>query len=216
MLPRGQRFRNLTPGWLEWRRRKAILEQGIFAFDFSLDSCRESCIINIHKTGLLEQKAGDVNRRKPRTGRDADEREIRSRIARSIVSDELIHGTLTVRQQKCGKPNCHCVDGPRHRALYLTVRSDGKPRQVFVPAQLEQTVQQWVECDHRVQQLLRELNEHRIELLQKLKDRNATEKQAPTKAGPGRKKTKKKRARKVRGNGKTQSRKRKPEREGEG
>ncbi len=170
-----------------------------------------------HKTGLLERKAGGVNQRKPRTGRDAGEREIRSRIARSIVSDELIHGSLTVRQQKCGKPNCHCVDGTRHRALYLTVRSDGKPRQVFVPAQLEQTVQQWVECDRRVRQLLRELNEHRVELLQTLKDRNATAKQAATKAKPKRKKkAKKKRTGKVRGNRKTQSRERKPEREEEG
>jgi len=49
------------------------------------------------------------------------EREPRSKLKAYISHRELIKGSLTVRKQKCGKPNCKCAHTDyRHICLYLT------------------------------------------------------------------------------------------------
>jgi len=48
-------------------------------------------------------------------------------------ADCLIRGSLNLRLQKCGKPNCHCAQGAPHQVLYLVQSQEGKKRQIFVP-----------------------------------------------------------------------------------
>jgi len=99
----------------------------------------------------------------------APERALRSRLAKLVHEEPLLHGTLTVRHVTCGNPRCRCARGKRHPALYLTVRRDGRTHQVFVPASLAAEVRQWVANDRTVQALLEALSRLGVERLKDLK-----------------------------------------------
>ena len=56
------------------------------------------------------------------------------------------------------KPSCRCARGEKHSALYVVVRADGKPHQLFVPHALEPQARQWIGTYQRVRELLDELS----------------------------------------------------------
>lgn len=87
------------------------------------------------------------------------ERRIRSALARLLSQRGIIHGTLSLRQRLCGKPNCKCVRGDKHEGLYLLVRHDGAVRQIYVPEDRRQVVQKWVENYHKARELMDELSD---------------------------------------------------------
>ena len=89
----------------------------------------------------------------------ATERGLRSRIAQIASSERFLRGTLSERSSKCGKPNCHCVDGEGHRSLYLVQSDTGKVRQLCIPKALHDPVRQAVGEYREMQRLLREVSE---------------------------------------------------------
>ena len=99
------------------------------------------------------------------------ERAFRSRLAKLVHEEPLLHGTLNPRLVTCGNPRCRCARGERHPALYLVVRREGRQHQVFVPASLEAQVRQWVAMDREVRSLLEEVSRLSVERLQALKRR---------------------------------------------
>jgi hypothetical protein len=99
------------------------------------------------------------------------ERAFRSRLAKLVHDEPLLHGTLDPRSVTCGNPGCRCSRGERHPALYLVFRREGRPHQVYVPPSLEAQVRMWVATDHAVRSLLEELSRLSVERLQALKRR---------------------------------------------
>jgi len=99
------------------------------------------------------------------------ERAFRSRLAKLVHQEPLLHGTLNPRSVTCGNPRCRCARGERHPALYLVYRREGRVHQVFVPASLEAQVRQWVATDREVRSLLEEVSRRSVERLQHLKRR---------------------------------------------
>ena len=99
----------------------------------------------------------------------AQERRLRSRAAQLLANAGVLHGSLVVRKRRCGKPNCHCVDGEGHRGLVLTVRREGRTEQIHIPRHLESTVQRWVEQDHQLRDLLADLAHLHTEKIRDLK-----------------------------------------------
>lgn len=99
----------------------------------------------------------------------AQERAFRSRLAKMVHEQPMIHATLNPRLVTCGNPSCRCARGERHPALYLVFQRDGRRHQLFVPASLEAQVRQWVETDRRVRSLLDEVSRLTLERLQALK-----------------------------------------------
>jgi len=103
----------------------------------------------------------------------ADERHLRNRAAQMLNGQGLLHGSVVVRKRLCGKPNCHCVEGERHRALILTVRFEGRTEQLHIPRHLEATVQRWVDQDHQLRDLIAKLAHLHTEKIRELKIRGA-------------------------------------------
>jgi len=99
------------------------------------------------------------------------ERAFRSRLAKLVHEEPLLHGTLNPRSVTCGNPGCRCARGERHPALYLVFRREGRLHQLFVPAALHAQVRQWVATDRVVRSLLEELSRLSVERLQALKRR---------------------------------------------
>lgn len=108
-----------------------------------------------------------------RSGMSAQERRLRSRAAKMLSGDGLLHGSLVVRKRRCGKPNCRCAGGEGHRALTLTARFEGRTEQIHIPRHLEATVRRWVEQDRELRVLIGELGHLHTEKIRKLKTQEA-------------------------------------------
>lgn len=54
------------------------------------------------------------------------------------AADRMVQGGLSQTTRRCGKPSCVCHRDPAQRHgphLYLTYRSEGKSRSLYVPAE---------------------------------------------------------------------------------
>ena len=113
----------------------------------------------------------------PRTQFGAAERALRSRLAKLIHEEPMLRGTLSLRHVTCGKAGCRCTQGEKHLALFLSSSREGKTRQVFIPAELETQIRQWVDNYHQVRDLLEAVSESALERLNDRKQQ--TKRQAP-------------------------------------
>lgn len=100
-----------------------------------------------------------------RTRFAAAERALRSRLAKLIHEEPVLRGTLSLRRVTCGKAGCRCAEGRKHPALFLSSSRKGKTRQIFIPAELETEIRQWVDNYHRVRDLLEAVSESALERL---------------------------------------------------
>jgi hypothetical protein len=83
--------------------------------------------------------------------------------------DAVLRGSLIERYKRCGKPGCHCVDGPGHGPkYYLSVsRSGGSPQMDYVPQANHAQVQAYVANYRRIRDILEELCTINRELLRR-------------------------------------------------
>lgn len=88
----------------------------------------------------------------------AVERGLRSRIAQLASGERFLHGSLSERIAKCGKPTCHCADGEGHRSLYLVQSQAGKVRQICVPKAWQDPVREAVGVYQEIRRLLDEVS----------------------------------------------------------
>lgn len=99
------------------------------------------------------------------------ERESRSKLKPLISYREFLKGSLTIRKQKCGKPNCKCANTDyRHICLYLTRGKHGEIEQLYIPKEKEELVRQWVKNYRDAQELMEKISSIYWEKLKKKKD----------------------------------------------
>ena len=79
----------------------------------------------------------------------------------------LLRGTLVSQGRRCGKENCRCATGDLHGPYtYLSVpRSAGRPRMVYVSADLVDLVSGQVAATARIEVMLAEISAINAELL---------------------------------------------------
>lgn len=94
-----------------------------------------------------------------RSSFSSGERRRRSRLAQIAHTLRFLRGTLSLRNVRCGKPNCRCARGQLHVSLYLVQSHDGKPRQLYVPKEWEERVREAVRNHQEMQRLIEELSE---------------------------------------------------------
>jgi hypothetical protein len=71
-----------------------------------------------------------------------------------------IGDTVVVVQRRCGKTSCACHgDGPRHPALYVTWKEEGKTRALYVPRAMEAEVAHWADNHKELRALVRRITE---------------------------------------------------------
>lgn len=87
------------------------------------------------------------------------ERSFRSRLKPLVSYQEFLKGSLTLRKQRCGKPNCKCATTRyRHLCLYLTRYKDGQVEQLFIPRDEEPVVSRWVRNYRDAQELMEKIS----------------------------------------------------------
>lgn len=108
------------------------------------------------------------DRRRPRF--PEREQRLRSRLRELLVQEGVVRGTIAVREKVCGRPNCRCARGEKHRSVYLVASRAGKLQQLSIPRTLEPQVRRWVDTYQDLRDLLEELS---LLHWEKLRDRKS-------------------------------------------
>jgi len=103
-----------------------------------------------------------------KSGMSRKEREIRSNLAQKVACKEFVRGSISLRKDVCGNPNCKCAKGERHLCLYLSQRKRGKPKQLYIPWKLEKQAKEWTREYIGIKQLLEKISDI---YLKKIKNR---------------------------------------------
>lgn len=98
------------------------------------------------------------------------ERRARSKAAKLIHDSQLVIGSLVEMSNTCGKPNCKCTRGNKHKSWCLSVRDQGKRKMFHVPHELEHEVFKWVDAYRELRkqmEIISQANVERITLFKK-------------------------------------------------
>jgi hypothetical protein len=92
----------------------------------------------------------------------------------------VLRGSVAEVHLTCGKKNCRCQRGLRHRAFYLSYRFQGETRVVHLPAHRVAEAQEFQQNWRRLQHLLEELTDVQVALWKEVSDgqENAYRRQA--------------------------------------
>lgn len=82
---------------------------------------------------------------------------MRSRLTQIVSGCPFSRGYLQEVRRVCGKPNCRCTRGAKHRALQLLYREGGRTRQIYVPVAWEARVREWVNNYRTLRQVMKEV-----------------------------------------------------------
>jgi hypothetical protein len=97
-------------------------------------------------------------------------RKRRHKLACSLPPVEhILRGTLVEVYRRCGRPNCHCVNGPGHGPKhYLSIsQPGGRPRRDYVPNGSEQQVAELIANSRQLRGALDEICAINAELLRR-------------------------------------------------
>ena len=86
-------------------------------------------------------------------------RHLQARLKELAPQSPVLAASLVQVQRRCGRPGCHCHQGPGHPTYYLTCKQQGKTRTVYVPQDLLPEVQLWVTEHHRLKQLTQHVSQ---------------------------------------------------------
>ena len=92
----------------------------------------------------------------------------RRRITKQIPKvEECIRGSLVVMNRSCGKLNCRCQKGPKHKSIYLSQSYKGKTRMIYLPRGSEGKAHQYVKNYRKIRSILNSVSDINIKLLTK-------------------------------------------------
>ena len=97
-------------------------------------------------------------------------RKRRRKLVRDLPPLEwVLRGSLTETYKRCGRPNCHCANGPGHGPKrYLVIsQPSGHPRRDYVPNALCSQVTELLGNFHRLRASLNEICAINAELLRR-------------------------------------------------
>ena len=87
-------------------------------------------------------------------------RRMRDARVRQLVAARPVLGGSVVRIAKhCGRPGCHCQTGEKHVGWYLTRPVKGKTQTTYVPQEMLEEVQGWIQEHRRLKKLMAEIAE---------------------------------------------------------
>lgn len=102
----------------------------------------------------------------------ASERAARSRLAQLLHDHDFIRGSVVDMVRQCGKSGCHCVEGEKHVSLYLSVKTEGKRRMVYIPDDLAGEVRRRVDAYREMESLSEAVSDACLErVLEKKRER---------------------------------------------
>jgi hypothetical protein len=86
-------------------------------------------------------------------------------VRRFQLPEDLLPGSLSLSHLRCGKPTCHCADGPRHPVWSFTFMVRGKKHVQHIPQDWVEDVRRRVEAGREFQDAVREVLAANAQLL---------------------------------------------------
>lgn len=93
------------------------------------------------------------------------EMRIESRLKRLRECKPMIAGSLGKISRKCGNPNCKCAQGEKHIGWKLTWKEKAVTRSLYVPIDLVEEVQNWVNEYKKIQKIIKEVTEFQKKII---------------------------------------------------
>jgi hypothetical protein len=101
--------------------------------------------------------------------KDAQASRLRQRkfelVRRFHLPEDLLPGSLSLSHLRCGKPTCHCADGPGHPVWSLTFMVRGKKHVQHIPKDWVEDVRRRVQGGREFQDAVREVLAANAQLL---------------------------------------------------
>lgn len=91
------------------------------------------------------------------------ERRARSKAAKLIHDFPFVVGSLVEVARICGKPNCKCTRGDKHKSWSLAVRKQGKRKMLHIPHELENEVFDWVHTYRELRKEMETISQSNVE-----------------------------------------------------
>lgn len=92
-------------------------------------------------------------------------RQIDSRLKKLPTSQPILAASLVRITKYCGRRSCRCYRGEKHVAYHLSYKVRQKTHTVYVPVDLREEVQSWIDEYRRLKQLLQEISQLTIALV---------------------------------------------------
>ena len=78
----------------------------------------------------------------------------------------FIQASLSLTKKRCGNPRCRCAqEGPLHEVTLLTWKEKKRTHTLYVPMQLRQEVERWVQEGKHLKRLVAEVSQAQREFL---------------------------------------------------
>lgn len=82
----------------------------------------------------------------------------------------FIEASLTVTRKRCGRPQCRCAEeGPMHETALLTWKEKAVTHTLYVPVEMREEVQTWVDNWKRLRCLIRQMSQAQRQFLRQQK-----------------------------------------------
>ena len=76
-------------------------------------------------------------------------------------------------ERTCGKPNCMCRSGSKHRSMYISQSYKGKTRMTFIPKKLQKKALEFVDNYRKLKVVIDRVSGCNLTLLTSMKKRLA-------------------------------------------
>lgn len=89
----------------------------------------------------------------------------RRKIARQARIEKIIRGSPVMMERTCGKPNCRCIKGHKHKSLYLSQYHKGSPRMIYIPRRAEEDTRRMVGNYRKLKGILDKISDVNMRLI---------------------------------------------------
>lgn len=78
---------------------------------------------------------------------------------------EILRGSIVIVKRYCGKANCRCAKGHKHRSLYISQSNNGQSRLKYIPRLSEKEASRLIKNYHALKAVMEEISRINMQLL---------------------------------------------------
>ena len=79
--------------------------------------------------------------------------------------EEILRGSIVIVKRYCGKANCRCLKGHKHRSLYISQSNKGESRLIYIPQRSEKEVRRLIRNYQALKKATEEISRINIQLM---------------------------------------------------
>jgi len=92
--------------------------------------------------------------------------EKRRKAAKKIPpAEEILRGSIVMVKRYCGKANCRCLKGHKHRSMYISQSNKGESRLIYIPQRSEIGVRRLIRNYRCWKSVMEEISRINIQLV---------------------------------------------------